>query len=54
MRMNPVTDDSDCVERGLFCDIMDVYQHLATPMFKKIILTDATTENGEDDVTKYF
>ena len=27
---------------------MDVYQHLATPMIKKILLTDATTEDGED------
>ena len=54
MRLNPVTDGSDCVKRGLFCDNMDVYQHLATPMFKKILLTDATTEDGEDEMTKYF
>ena len=43
-----------CVGRGLFFDNMDVYQLLATPMFKKILLTDATTEDGEDEVTKYF
>ena len=54
MRLNPVTDGSNCVDRGLFCDNMEVYQLLATPMFKKILLTDATTEDGEDKVTTKF
>jgi hypothetical protein len=54
MRLNPVTDGSNCVDRGLFRDNIDVYQLLATQMFKKILLTDATTEDGEDEVTKYF
>ena len=50
MHLNPVTDDSNCVKRGLFCDNMDAYQLLATPMFKTILLTDATTEDGDDEV----
>ncbi len=54
MRLHPVTDGSDCVDRGLFCNNMDIYHLLATPMLKKISLTDATTEDGEDEVTTYF
>ena len=54
IRLNPVIDCSDRVKRGLLFTNMDVHQYLADPTFKKILLTDGTTEHGEDELTKYF
>jgi hypothetical protein len=54
IRLNPVQDDKDCVERGLFLVNNDLYSMLTQQKFRNIILTDATTEDGEEEVAKYF
>jgi hypothetical protein len=52
--LNPVTDCDDSVKRGLFSTDTDLHSELTKQSFKDILLTDATTENGEDEVVKYF
>jgi hypothetical protein len=48
IHLNPVQDDNDCVERGLFLVDNDLHNKLTQKIFRKILLTDATTEDGED------
>jgi hypothetical protein len=52
--LNPVQDDNDCVERGLFLDDNDLYNKLTHKKFRQILLTDATREDGEEEVATYF
>ena len=54
IRLNPVTTGKGCVDRGLFLTDNDLYNQLAHQNFKKILLTDATTDDGEYDVATYF
>ncbi len=53
IRLNPVQDDNDCVRRGLFSVEEDSYNKLTQKKFRKILLTNATTEDGEDEVATY-
>ncbi len=52
--LNPVQDDNHCVGRGLFLVDNDLYNKLTQKNFREILLTDATTEDGEDEVATYF
>jgi hypothetical protein len=52
--LNPVTDCDDSVKRGFFSTDTDLDSELTKKSFKDVLLTDATTENGEDKVVKYF
>ncbi len=54
IRLNPVQDDKDCVERGLFLFNNDLYSMLTQQKFRNILLTEVTTEDGEDEGAKYF
>ncbi len=52
--LNPVTTGSKYrVKRGLFLTDNDLYKELTHQNSKTILLTDATTDEGEDDVAKY-
>jgi hypothetical protein len=52
--LNPVQDDKDCVERRLFSVNNDLYSMLTQQKFRNILLTNATREDREDEVAKYF
>ncbi len=52
--LNPVTTGKHCVERGLFLTGNDLNKELTHQIFKTILLTNATRDEGEDDVAKYF
>ena len=52
--LNPVTAHDDSVKRGLFATDTDLLSKLKDKTFKEILLTDATTEDGEVAVVKYF
>ncbi len=54
IRLNSVTKGKDCVDRGLFLTDNDLYNQLTHQNFKKILLTNATTDDGEYDVATYF
>jgi hypothetical protein len=54
IHLNPVTTGKHCVKRGLFLTDNDLYKELTHQNFKTILLTNATTDEGEDDVAKYF
>ncbi len=54
IRLNPVQDDKDHIKRGLFLVGDDLYRMLKQQKFKEILLTDATTMDGEYDVAKYY
>ncbi len=54
IRLNPVQDDKDCIECGLFLVNNDLYSMLTQQKFRNILLTNATMEDGEDEVAKYF
>ncbi len=54
IHLNPVQDDKDHVERGLFLVNDNLYSMLKQHKFIEILLTDATTIDGEYDVAKYF
>jgi hypothetical protein len=54
IRLNPVTTGKHCVERGLFLTDNDLYKELTHQNFKTILLTNATMDEGEDNVAKYF
>ncbi len=54
IHLNPVQDDKDHVERGLFLVNDDLYSMLKQQKNKEILLTNATTIGGEHDVAKYF
>jgi hypothetical protein len=54
MCLNPVITGTDCVNRGLFSTDNDLYNQLKHQNFKKILLTVATTDDGEYDVATYF
>jgi hypothetical protein len=54
IRLNPVTTGKNCVDRGLFSIDNDLYNQLTHQNFKKILLTNATTDDGEYDVATYF
>jgi hypothetical protein len=52
--LNPVTTGKDCVDRRLFSTDNDLYNQLTHQNSKKILLTNATTDDGEYDVATYF
>ncbi len=52
--LNPVTTGKHCVKRGFFLTDNDSYKELTHRNFKTILLIHATTDEGEDDVAKYF
>jgi hypothetical protein len=52
--LNPVTDCDDSIKRGLFATDSNFLCKLKNQTFKEILLTDATTEDREDAVVKYF
>ncbi len=52
--LNLVITGKDCVDRGLFSTDNDSYNQLTHRNFKKILLTNATTDDGEYDVATYF
>ncbi len=52
--LNPVTNHDDSVKRRLFATDTDLLSKLKDKTFKEILLTDATTEDGEVAVVKYF
>ncbi len=52
--MNPVNENEDSVKRGLYTDDADVPSNLKCKTFEEILTTDATTEDGESKVAKYF
>jgi hypothetical protein len=54
IHLNPVTTGKHCVKRGLFLTDNDLYKELTHQNFKTILLTNATMDEGEDDVEKYF
>ncbi len=54
IRLNPVTTGKDCVDRELFLSHKDLYNQLTHQNFKKILLTDATLNDGEYDVAIYL
>jgi hypothetical protein len=54
IRLNPVTTGKHCVKRGLFLTDNDLYKELTHQNFKTILLTNATTDEGEDDVANSF
>jgi hypothetical protein len=54
IHLNPVTTGKHCVERGLFSTDNDLCKELTHRNLKMILLTYATTDEGEDDVAKYF
>jgi hypothetical protein len=53
-RLNPVIDNDDLVKRGLFANDTDVLSKLKCETFKNILMTDATTEDGQNEVARYF
>ncbi len=52
--LNPVTDCDDSVKTGLCSTDTDLLSELTKQSFKDILLTNATTEDGEDKVVTYF
>ena len=54
VRLNPVTTGKHCVKRGMFLTDNDFYNQLTRQNFKKILLTNATTDDREYDVVTYF
>jgi hypothetical protein len=52
--LNPVTDHDNSVKRGLFATDTDLLSKLKDKTFKEILLIDATMEDGEVAVVKYF
>ncbi len=52
--LNPVTVIDDSIKRGLFTTDTRVLSKLQDKTFKEILLTDATTEEGEDAVVAHF
>ncbi len=52
--LNLVQDDKDHVEHGLFLVGDDLYSMLKQQKLKEILVTNATTIDGECDVAKYF
>ncbi len=54
IRLNPVTDCDDSIKRGMFSTDTDWHSELTKQSFKDILLTNATMENGEDEVVKYL
>jgi hypothetical protein len=52
--LNLVTNHDDSVKRGFFATDTDSLSKLKNQTFKEILLMDATTEDGEDEVVKYF
>ena len=54
IRLNPVTEVNDSVKRGLVAITTPLEQMLGSDNFKEILLTDATTEEGENKVAEFF
>jgi hypothetical protein len=52
--LNLVTNHDYSVKRGLFATDTDLLSKLKDKTFKEILLMDATTEDGEVAVVKYF
>ncbi len=54
IRLNPVTDCDDSIQRGLFATDTDLLSKLKNQTFKEILMMDATTVDRVDAVVKYF
>jgi hypothetical protein len=54
IHLNPVTHHDDSIKRGLFATDTDLLSKLKGKTFKEILLTDATMEDGEVGMIKYF
>jgi hypothetical protein len=54
IRLKQVKTGQDCVNKGLFSTDNDLYNQLTHQNFKKILLTNATTDDGEYNVATYF
>ncbi len=54
IRLNLVIDNDDSVKRGLFANDTDVLSNLRCVTFEEILTTDATTDDGQNEVARYF
>ena len=54
IQLNPVTTNDGSAKRGLFSTDINLLKELTCITFKKILMTDATTESGQNEVAKYF
>ena len=54
IRLNPVKEGEEFVNRGLFPKLKDLNALVTSDDFKEILGTDAITEEGELKVVKYF
>ena len=54
VRLNPVTAGDESVKRGLYSVSKNTAVLLTSDEFKDILLTDATTEEGELAVLNHF
>ena len=54
IRSNPVTENDNSVKRGSYTDDTDVPSNLKSKTFKEILTTDATMEDGQNEVARYF
>jgi len=54
IRLNPVTAGDESVKRGLFSIMTNTDELITSVEFKDILKTDATTEEGEQEVLMYF
>jgi hypothetical protein len=54
IRLNPVTNHDNSVKRGLFATDTDLLSKLKDKTFNEILMMDATTEDREIAVVKYF
>ena len=54
IRLNPVRTGDESVKRGLFSNMTNTDELITSVEFKDILKTDATTEEGEQEVLSYF
>ena len=54
IRLNPVRAGDESVKRGLFSIMTNTDELITSVEFKDILKTDATTEEGEQEVLMYF
>jgi hypothetical protein len=54
VRLNPVTAGDDSVKRGLYPFMKDTAKLLTSDEYKDILQTDATTEDGEQKVLRFY
>ena len=54
IRLNPVSAGDESVKRGIFSIMKNTDELLTSVEFKDFLQTDATTEEGEQEVLTYF